>query len=216
MNRLLFIFAAIFCLTVATFAQKGVDTQTQRIRQESNKTIQTPVDQTTTSKGRGFDFGRDKTKVRAQLANPYRLSSRRDVLVRTAIDVLKEKKLIVDESASKTGEGIIVTQPFVFAKGAVISQNELNRYAILPSSTDAVWRSGRYLLRIEVQSIDGIQNDVSVTAKVEGKSENGLQTEWTALESSGAAEDEFLVKLIEAVTGNNLDEQKPADAPKDN
>jgi hypothetical protein len=44
-----------------------------------------------------------------------------------------------------------------------------------------------------------------VTAKVEGRSENGLQSEWTTLSSTGAAEDEFLVKLVELVTGTLID-----------
>jgi hypothetical protein len=101
-------------------------------------------------------------------------------------------------------EGIVVTQPFIFAKGAVIARNELNRYAVLPSS-DTSWTRGRYTLIVEIQSIDGIQNNVSVTAKVEGRSENGLVSEWTTLQSSGTAEDEFLVKLVEMVTGTAVD-----------
>jgi hypothetical protein len=50
-----------------------------------------------------------------------------------------------------------------------------------------------------------MQNNVSVTAKVEGRSENGLVTEWTTLQSTGTAEDEFLVKLVELVTGTAID-----------
>jgi hypothetical protein len=56
-----------------------------------------------------------------------------------------------------------------------------------------------------VQSIDGVQNNVSVTAKVEGRSGNGLGSEWTTLQSSGVAEDEFLAKLVETVTGISPD-----------
>ncbi|HSK72702.1 MAG TPA: hypothetical protein VK892_13455, partial [Pyrinomonadaceae bacterium] len=66
---------------------------------------------------------------------------------------------------------------------------------------DTAWTRGRYTLTIEVQSIDGMQNNVSVLAKVEGRSESGLMSEWTTLQSSGIAEDEFLVKLVEAITG---------------
>ena len=114
-------------------------------------------------------------------------------------EVLKERKIIVDESASRLSDGIIVTQPFVFAKGAIITRNELSRYAIL--SGDTPWTRGRYTLTIEVQSIDGIQNNVSVLAKVEGRAENGLISEWSTLQSTGVAEDEFLAKLVEMVTG---------------
>lgn len=195
-----FVLPAIIVFSAAAFAQKGVDTQTKKITNEAAKTTQSPVDTATTSNGRVLDFGKGKTPVRELLPNPYKIPSRRDVLIATVTDLLKEQKLIIDESASRPSEGIIITQPFVFAKGTVISQNELNRYAILPS-TEPNWRSGRYSLRVEVQSIDGIQNNVSVTAKVDGKAENGLMSEWTTLQSSGVAEDDFLSKLVENVIG---------------
>lgn len=202
MKNLLFVFLALFIFSSAVFAQKGVDTQTEKITEKTGTNESTNV-------SRSFNWGKDKTKVRANLANPYKLASRRDILIETILNVLQEKKLIVDEAASKPKEGIIITQPFIFAKGAVITKNELNRYAIVPS-TETIWRSGRYSLRIDVESLDGIQNNVSVTAKVDGKSENGLFSEWTTLQTSGTAEEEFLIKLVEAVTGKVIDE------PKDN
>ena len=207
MKKLFYLFFVSVVFSSAAFAQKGIDTQTEKIKEEGNKT--TP----TRSNGayRSFDFGKGKTKVREPLANPYKLNSRRDALVENILDVLKEKKLIVNESASRLKDGIIVTEPFVFAKGAIITRNELNRYAVLPFS-DASWTRGRYTLTIEVQSIDGMQNNVSVTAKVEGRSENGLVSEWTTMQSSGSAEDDFLVKLVELVTGTAID--APQDVEK--
>lgn len=201
MKKLFYLGSIIVIFSTAALAQKGIDTQTNKIKQEGNKiTPQTPVE----PKGTSYSWGKDKTKVRARLSNPYKMNARRDVLIENVINVLKDNKLIVDESASRMKDGVIVSQPFVFAKGAVITRNELNRYAVL-SGTDAAWTRGRYILTIEIQSIDGIQNNVSVTAKIEGRSENGLVSEWTTLQSSGAAEDEFLVKLVEAVTGTAVD-----------
>lgn len=191
-------FTVIIFLSIVILAQKGVDTQTQKITEKTGNNE-------TTNVSRAWTFGKDKTKVRERLANPYKLASRRDVLINTILGVLDDKKLIVDESSSKPKEGIIVTMPFVFAKGSVITKNELNRYAVLPSS-ETVWRSGRYSLRIDVESIDGIQNNVVVLAKVEGKAESGLFSEWTTLPTSGEAEEEFLVKLVEAVTGKSVDD----------
>ncbi len=131
-------------------------------------------------------------------------------MVDSILDVLKEKKILVDEAASRPKDGLIVTQPFVFAKGAVISQSELSRYAVLQYG-DTGWTRGQYTLTIEVQPIDGVQNNVSVNAKVEGRSGNGLMSEWTTLQSSGVAEDEFLAKLVEAVTGNSPDKPQDTD-----
>lgn len=205
MRKILLLTAIIFTFSVFVSAQgttqKGIDPQTQTIK-ESGKTTTTP----TTGGGRTLDWGKGKTRVRERLSNPYKLNSRRDILIQSIRDVLDEMKILVDDAASRPSDGIIVTQPYVFARGAVTTRSELSRYAILPAS-DSSWTRGRFTLTIEVQSIDGIQNNVSVTAKVEGRSENGFLSEWTTLQSSGAAEEEFLVKLVELVTGVSLDNQ---------
>ncbi len=200
MKKIVFLLFASALFSTAVFAQKGVDTQSKKIHEEAVRGTQI-----TSNSNRSIDFGKGKTKVRAMLANPYRMAARRDVLVENVIDVLKEKRLIIDENTSRLKDGFIVTEPFIFAKGSVITQSELSRYAILPNS-EAVYTRGRYILTIEVQSIDGVQNNVSVTAKIDGKSESGLRSEWTTLQSSGVAEDEFLSKLVEAITGTSPDE----------
>jgi hypothetical protein len=193
---------AVLIFAAAAFGQKGVDPQTQEIRREGDKT--NTGNNTGAPPARSFDWGKGKTKERGLLANPYKMNSRRDVLLESIREVLKERKILIDEAASRSNNGILVTQPFIFAKGAVISQNEINRYAVLVTS-GTVWTRGQYTLTIEVQSIDGVQNNVSVTAKVEGRSGNGLGSEWTTLQSSGIAEDEFLAKLVETVTGISPD-----------
>lgn len=197
---------AILFLAQSSLAQKGIDTQTQKIKEDSNKTTTRSSDVS-----RSFDWGKGKTHVRDRLPNPYKMASRRDVLVDTIMQVLKERKMIVDEASSRLSDGIIITQPYVFSKGPVITQNELGRYGVLQFD-DTAWSRGQYTLTIEVQSIDGIQNNVSVNAKVEGRAGNGLTSEWRTVQSSGLAEDEFLAKLVEMVTGNSPDAPtKPVD-----
>lgn len=192
-------FGVLFALDSLGAAQKGIDTQTQKIKETTNKTTSRESDAT-----RSFDWGKGKTQVRERLANPYRLASRRDVLVETIKQVLRDNKFVVDEASSRFSDGMIVTQPFQFAKGPVLAQSELLRYAILQTS-DTAWSRARYTLVIEVQSIDGVQNNVTVNAKVEGRSGTGLGSEWTTLQSSGLAEDEILKLIVEAVTGKSLD-----------
>ncbi|MEO7538972.1 MAG: hypothetical protein ABIV21_03025 [Pyrinomonadaceae bacterium] len=196
---------AVFVISTGALAQKGIDTQTKTIKSDSNKVTSRPTDAT-----RSFDWGKGKTKVRDQLPNPYRLNGRRDVLVETITDALREKKLIVDEASSRLRDGILVTQPFVFSRGSVVTQNELNRYGILETS-DSAWTRAQYTLTVEIQSIDGIQNNVSVNAKVEGRAGNGLMSEWVTVRSSGVAEDEFLAKLVELITGNSPDPSQTID-----
>jgi len=197
MKLSLFATKLILAGSISVFAQKGVDSQTQTIKDEGNKVTTRTSDAT-----RSFNWGKGKTVVRDRLPNPYRLNSRRDILVGQIVDALREKKIVVDEAASRPKDGFIVTQPLVFAKGAVITQSELGRYSILDLS-DTSWTRAQFTLTIEVQSIDGIQNNVSVIAKVEGRAGNGLGSEWRSVQSSGLAEDEFLSKLVELVTGNS-------------
>lgn len=191
--------AAFVVLSASAAAQKGIDTQTQKIKETTNRTTTRETDAT-----RSFDWGKGKTHVRERLANPYRLAARRDALVETIKQVIKDRKMVVDDASSRFADGIVVTQPYQFAKGPVTAQSDLAKYAVLEFSDNA-WSRGRYTLVIEVQSIDGVQNNVSVNAKVEGRSGNGLVAEWTSLQSSGLAEDEFLKALVESVTGQSLD-----------
>lgn len=191
---------AVAVFASALFAQKGIDTQTQKIKDTATPSTSRETDAT-----RSFDWGKGKTKVRAFLANPYKLASRRDVLIDAVRDTIEEKRMIIDEASSRMADGVIITQPFVFAKGPVLAQSELSRYGVLQYGDNA-WSQARMVLVIEVQSIDGIQNNVAVNAKVEGRSVGGgLTPEWISVPSSGLAEDDFLKVLVEKVTGVSVD-----------
>ena len=192
-------FVFIFAGSTFVAGQKGIDTQTQKIKETTNKTTSRETDAS-----RSFDWGKGKTQVRERLPNPYRLASRRDLLIESIKQVLKERKMLVDEASSRLSDGILVTQPFQFARGPVTAQSELAKYGVLQFADNA-WSRGRYTLVIEVQSIDGVQNNVSVNARVEGRAGTRLTAEWTTLQSSGLAEDEFLKYLVEAVTGQSVD-----------
>jgi len=186
---------ALLLITVPVFAQeKGVDNQTKTIKKQSG-----PVERGRTV-SRSINWGAGKTKPRTLISNPYRIQSRRDILVKTISTILSDEKFLIDESATRFDTGLIVTQSRIFSRGPILTKNELNRYANVPS-TDQIWTRGRYTLTVEVISIDGIKNDLSVTATIEGRSENGLFSEWSTLESSGVAEQEFLTKVVEYFGG---------------
>jgi hypothetical protein len=114
---------------------------------------------------------------------------------------MRDRKLVVDDAASKLEDGIVVSQPFTFIKGAVVSQAELSRYAEVPVSASRGWTRGRYTLTVEVQPIDGAAANVSVNAKIEGRTDGATGAEWTTLRSTGLAEDQFIEALVTAVTG---------------
>ena len=175
--------------------EKGIDNQTRTIKKQADPRKKDGEVRRT------FDWGGGKTKVRDRLPNPIRLPSRRDILIRNVTNVLTNDKFLIDESASRFEDGVIVTQPKIFARGPILTRNELFRYAVVPA-TDQIWTRGRYTLTIDVRSIDGMKNDVAVVATIEGRSENGLFSQWSTLESSGAAEEEFLTKLVEYIGGD--------------
>ena len=200
MNPRAIIFAIVLTvLSTSAFAQKGVDTQTQKIKDDTSKTTSRQTDAT-----RSFNWGKGKTKTRELLPNPYRFTARRDALVEMVMQALQEKQILLDESASRVKEGVIITQPFTFAKGAVTTKSELTQYGVVEYE-DTAWSRAQYTLTIEVQAIDATSNNVSVVAKVEGRSGNGIGSEWRSVPSSGMAEDEFLSKLVELATGKTPD-----------
>ena len=183
-------------------AAKGVDKQNERVRDSgSERTPANNGNKTDVGAGRGFDFGSGRTPETPPLPNPYRLSGRRDVIIKAVQELMRDRKLIVDESASKPSEGIIVSQPFTFTKGAVVAQADLSRYAEVSTSSARAWTRGRYTLTVEVQPIDGSTANVSVNAKIEGRTDGPTGAEWTTLKSIGLAEDQFLDGLVTAVTG---------------
>src|SRR5919106_1842794 len=190
--------------SIPAFAQaaKGVDKQNERVRDSgTDRTPGNNGNKTDTGAGRGFDFGRGGTPETPPLANPYRLTGRRDVIVKAVQDLMRDRKMVVDEAASRFADGIIVSQPFTFTKGAVVSEGELSRYADVPLSAARAWTRGRYTLTIEIQPIDGTTANVAVNAKIEGRTDGPTGAEWTTLRSTGLAEDEFLEGLVMAVTG---------------
>ncbi|HET6670077.1 MAG TPA: hypothetical protein VFH15_07565 [Pyrinomonadaceae bacterium] len=204
MIRVLGIVLVIFSLTLVALAQgKGVDKSGERVRDTgASRAPAINGSKTDVGSGRGIDWGKDRTPEIPPIPNPYRLPARRDVIMKAVADVMRDRKLILDETASKPDDGILVSQPYTFIKGAVVSQAELSRYADAPSSDTRGWTRGRYTLTVEVQPIDGASANVAVNARVEGRTDGATGAEWETLPSTGLAEEEFLAALIAAVTGS--------------
>ena len=201
----LFALLLIAITSAAAFGQgKGVDSQSQRI--SDNSSNRAPANngakQDVGTNGSGINFGAEKTPTRTALDNPYRLTARRDVIIKAVADVMRDRKLIVDDATSKPDEGIMVSQPYTFIKGAVVSQSELYRYASIQNSQSRGWTRGRYTITVEVQPIDGTSANVSVNAKIEGRTDGATGAEWITLQSTGYAEQDFLAALIESITGS--------------
>jgi hypothetical protein len=198
------------CSSIVFSQGKGIDKQNERVRDSGSERV--PANngaKTDVGTGRGMDFGKGRTPTVPPLPNPYRLSARRDAILQGVQDVMRDRKLVLDDAASRLSDGIVVSQPYTFIKGVVVSGGELSRYAELPSSTDRGWTRGRYTLTVEVQPIDGTSANVSVNAKVEGRTDGATGAEWITLRSTGLVEDEFLSSLITAVTGTSAPGRVP-------
>lgn len=203
MIRITSLLILLSCSAAIALGQgKGVDKSNERVRDSGSRAPAINGSKTDVGAGRGMDFGKGRTPEIPPIPNPYRLPARRDVILKAVEDVMRDRKLIVDESSSRPADGIIVSQPYTFAKGALVSQSQLSRHADLTSSEVGEWTRGRYTLTVEVQSIDGASANVSVNAKVEGRMENPSAAQWITLPSLGLAEEEFLSALITAVTGS--------------
>src|SRR5687767_1066733 len=202
--RMIAVLLMLMVCSLPAFAQaaKGVDKQNERVRDSgSDRQPANNGNKTDTGAGRGMDFGRGRTPETPPLPNPYRLTGRRDVIIAAVQDLMRDRKMVVDEVASKLSDGIIVSQPFTFTKGAVVSAGELSRYADVPQSAARAWTRGRYTMTVEIQPIDGTTANVVVNAKIEGRTDGPTGAEWATLRSTGLAEDEFLEGLVTAVTG---------------
>lgn len=197
--------AALFILLVAvciSAQEKGVDRQSDNIRDSGNSSAPASNGaKQDVGAGRGIDFGKGRTVTPPPIPNPFRMTARRDTIIKAIEDLMRDRKLIVDTAASKPTEGILISQPFIFSKGAVVTESELNRYAELPNASSRGWTRGRYTYIIEVQPIDGVNTNVSVNVKLEGRTDGVSGAEWVTLRSNGTAEQEFLSALIENVTG---------------
>jgi hypothetical protein len=202
------IISVIFVLAFASigvFAQgpeKGVDNQTQGIRDQGNS--RAPANngaKQDTGAGRGIDFGKGRTHEPPPIPNPYRFSVRRDAILKASEELMRDRKFVLDTAASRPDEGVLISQPYIFTKGAVVATSELTRYAQITDLNSRGWTRGRYILIVEIQPIDGNNTNVSVNVKLEGRSDGASGPEWVTLKSTGVAEEEFLTALIENVTG---------------
>ena len=201
-----FICLSLMFLALGAAAQaqqeKGVDSQSDRIRDDSrNRTPAINGGKIDNGVGRGMDFCKGRTPQPPPVDNPYRFKVPNDVIAKAVRELLQERKMILDETVSKVEEGLLISQPYTFTKGSVVSAGELSRLADVPVTEVRSWNRGRYTIIVEVQPVDSANTNVVVNARVEGRSDGVLGAEWISLRSNGTAEEEFLIALVEKVTG---------------
>src|ERR1051325_5054005 len=87
---------------VAAAQEKGVDQQNSRIRDTGNNK-QPAVNGTKTDNGvgRGLDWGKGKTQTPPPVDNPYRFKVPNDVLTKAVLELMRDRKLILDDAGSE-------------------------------------------------------------------------------------------------------------------
>ena len=203
------VFALTLCAAAVVAQEKGVDTQNDRIRNQGAERApgQNGRNQTTGT-GRGIDFGKGRTPEPPLVANPYRFTARRDIVLRAVEELMQEQKLVLDTANSNRDDGVLVSQPYSFVRGAVVALAEISRFAELPRDTVRGWTRGRYTLIVEVRALDGVTTSVAVNARVEGRSDSASGSEWVSLASTGQAERDFITALVEKITGGTPQTQQ--------
>src|SRR5678815_413655 len=86
---------ALIVCCVPTFGQgKGVDKQSERVRDTGTRTAGANGTKQDTGTGRGVDFGSGRTAAVTFLPNPYRITARRDVLILSLIHISEPTRLL--------------------------------------------------------------------------------------------------------------------------
>src|ERR1051326_6408624 len=158
----------LIACSVPAFAQaaKGVDKSNERVRDTgSERTPANNGNKTDVGSGRGIDFGKGRTPETPPLPNPYRLSGRRDVIINAVQQLMQDRKLVVDDSASRLADGIIVSQPYTFTKAGVAGEADLSRYeGRTDGATGAEWTTLRSSGLAEDQFLEGLIINVTGAA----------------------------------------------------
>ncbi len=210
-RKILALVASGLIFTISCLAQgKGVDTQSTSIRDAGTGSNGGKQD---TGSGRGVNFGKGRAPAAAAIPNPFRLTARRETVLQALTDLLQAKGIVIDQDTSRLSEGVIRTQPFVFAKGSVITISELEHSVETSVTLGRSWTRARHTLLIETQPIDGTTLNLSVTAKIEARSDGPAGPQWITLRSSGELERKLIKEIVEAVTGTSPDAPTPKVKP---
>ena len=144
------------------------------------------------------------TKAEAFVLNQFKAGRKAD-FTDSSLWTPEERRVIgadfLKRLLTNSVEGLKSGPKGVFIKGAVVTQPELSRFAAVETADARGWTRARYTITVEVQPIDGVSANVSVNAKIEGRTDGASGGEWITLPSNGTAEQEFLSALVESLGG---------------
>src|SRR5215467_5546736 len=95
----------------------------------------------------------DRPKEEGLLPNPYTAGSARDIVVESAIGMLKDMNVNLDVEKTKKDEGILVAKPVIFTKGT-LTVSQLEHFSHCPAIESRNWTRGRYTLQLVIEAVD--------------------------------------------------------------
>jgi hypothetical protein len=145
----------------------------------------------------------DKPKTEPNLANPYTMGSKREDVMKTAIEIFKACEFPIDEANTNIKEGKITTKFVVYTRG-VTARTDLEHLAEMPASRVRNWVQGRFLLEVLSLPIDPIRTQLQITARIQGRVGDTAEETWVTGASNGNLEDEVIRGIAGQALGIDL------------
>ena len=145
----------------------------------------------------------DRPKTEPNLANPYTMGSKREDVMKAAIEIFKACAFPIDEAASNPKEGKLVTKPVIYTRG-VTARTDLEHLAEMPASRVRNWVQGRFMLEVLSLPVDPIRTQLQVSAKIQGRIGDAAEETWIEGVSNGNLEDEVIRGLAGQALGIDL------------
>jgi hypothetical protein len=140
----------------------------------------------------------DRPKVEGLLPNPFTTAAARDIVVESAIGMLKDMNVNLDAEKTKKEEGILVAKPVIFTKGT-LTVSQLEHFSRCPAIESQNWTRGRYTLQLVIEAVDPSHAKINVSTKIEGETQGMIGSSWTQCESKGLLEDQLLRTLLSKI-----------------
>ena len=145
----------------------------------------------------------DRPKGEPNLANPYTMGSKREDVMKTAVEIFKTCGFPIDEAASNIKEGKLITKPLLYTRG-VTARTDLEHLAEMPASRVRNWVQGRFMLEVLSLPIDPIRTQLQVSAKIQGRVGDVAEETWIDGVSNGNLEDEVVRGIAGQALGIDL------------
>ena len=145
----------------------------------------------------------DKPKGEPNLSNPYTMGSKREDVMKTALEIFKTCGFPIDEANTNVKEGKITTKFVIYTRG-VTARTDLEHLAEMPASRVRNWVQGRFALEVMSLPIDPLRTQLQVMARIQGRVGDAIEETWLEGNTNGNLEDEVIRGIAGQALGIDL------------